>query len=643
MYKNFFKKDIPFILLSFFIPLICFLYTSSHSLMFDDAAEFALVIKLGSIAHPPGTPSYILFGFLWTKLTALFSLNITDSLTLFSSLCISFSSLLLYMTFKTISLKLPVKEDLKSKLICCICSIGFATASTTWSWANTVEVYSFQVLALSITLFGLINYHFNRNNISIIVPAAGISLGLGNHHLTMVLFLPFVPLFFLNNVFIYSTKSDKKKKIKNENNSFLKQLFSIFKMQKFWLLIGLTLLMTFGFYCWMFLRAQHEYLFMFGQPKTLKEFIYHISGATYLENISSGSEQIVNLRIPYFLKLTTLQLFIFIPFFIAGIVIILKKKLFPLFTIIILYFLFIFFYQLNNNQWGSTDAYLLLPFMVLYFGAFYGAIYYSNNIKIQFILPILLIFQIYYNFTPNNRKSYPVSDSLMKLLDISAPKNSIIIISDWTLIIQYYFYRITENFRPDLIVLNNDIKFEHYKMLPLLYPDFYNQIKFEYDSFINELMKEHPHQVIGTGCDLTTLILEKKYKLLVNKIEEVANLNNVYFLTDPKAHYSFSTANIYSSSRYISGCFSSSMPGDSKANEYFLKLDFDFLKSPLLLKDPAALDKIVDFQTMLDRYMDFYKANNDIDKIQETQNAQNTIFKLQRKMKKNMPFGFVSK
>ena len=264
MYKNFIKKDIPFILLSFFIPLICFLYTSSHSLMFDDAAEFALVIKLGSIAHPPGTPSYILFGFLWTKLTALFSLNITDSLTLFSSLCISFSSLLLYMTFKTISLKLPVKEDLKSKLICCICSIGFATASTTWSWANTVEVYSFQVLALSITLFGLINYHFNRNNISIIVTAAGISLGLGNHHLTMVLFLPFVPLFFLNTVFIYSTKSDKKKKIKNENNSFLKQLFSIFKMQKFWLLIGLTLLMTFGFYCWMFLRAQHEYLFMFG-------------------------------------------------------------------------------------------------------------------------------------------------------------------------------------------------------------------------------------------------------------------------------------------------------------------------------------------------------------------------------------------
>ena len=137
---------------------------------------------------------------------------------------------------------------------------------------------------------------------------------------------------------------------------------------------------------WMFIRAQHEYLFMFGQPKTLKEFIYHISGATYLENITSGSEQIVNLRIPYFLKLTTLQLFIFIPFFIAGIVIILKKKLFPLFTIIILYFLFIFFYQLNNNQWGSTDAYLLLPFMVLYFGAFYGAIYYSNNIKIQHLL-----------------------------------------------------------------------------------------------------------------------------------------------------------------------------------------------------------------------------------------------------------------
>ena len=231
MKNNFSRKDIPFLLLSFFIPMICFLFTSSHSLMFDDAAEFALVIKLGSIAHPPGTPSYILFGFIWTKMTSLFGLNIIDSLTLFASLCISLSSLLLYLSFKIISFKLQVPENYKSRLLCCSCAIGFATASTTWAWANTVEVYSFQVLTMSLVLLGLINYHFNRNNISIFIAAAGLSLGLGNHHLTMVLFLPFIPFFFLENIFVSSVRSGKKNK--NDDDIFLKQFFKVFSSANF--------------------------------------------------------------------------------------------------------------------------------------------------------------------------------------------------------------------------------------------------------------------------------------------------------------------------------------------------------------------------------------------------------------------------
>src|SRR5436189_2899844 len=96
------RKDIPFLLLIFFLPLICFLLTSSHSLMFDDAAEFALVSKLGSIAHPPGNPAYVLTGFLWIKIASLFGMNIIQAMTFLSSICISLSSILLYASFKII-------------------------------------------------------------------------------------------------------------------------------------------------------------------------------------------------------------------------------------------------------------------------------------------------------------------------------------------------------------------------------------------------------------------------------------------------------------------------------------------------------------------------------------------------------------
>ena len=638
MKNNFSRKDIPFLLLSFFIPMICFLFTSSHSLMFDDAAEFALVIKLGSIAHPPGTPSYILFGFIWTKMTSLFGLNIIDSLTLFASLCISLSSLLLYLSFKIISFKLQVPENYKSRLTCCLCAIGFATASTTWAWANTVEVYSFQVLTMSLVLLGLINYHFNRNNISIFIAAAGLSLGLGNHHLTMVLFLPFIPFFFLENIFVSSVRSGKKNK--NDDDIFLKQFFKVFKMRAFWLLTVSTSLLTILFYGWMVMRAQHDYPFMFGKPDTISELFYHISGGSYSKNISSTSEKIISSRIPYFLKLTAMQLFVFFPFFIAGIVIIIRKRLYSLFWIIILYFLFLFLYQLNNNQWSSTDAYMLLPFMVLSIPVFYGAIFYIDKIKAYYVLPVLLCIQIAYNFHLHDRRSYPVSDSLMNLLDKSAPANSIILVSDWSMLIQYYYYRLVENFRPDLVVLNYDFKFTHYRILPKLYPVFYKLIQPEYDNYIHQLSIEHPHQAVNTGCDLSSPALLSSFKTLLLKIENTAKSQNKYFLTDPRSHYFYSSNNFYEPKRFVSGCFSSSMPGETSANDSFLKLGFAFLHSDLLYADPAALDKLVDFQAMLDRYLEYYTSINDSTRISNTQVAHDRIIKYQREMKKSMSFAY---
>ncbi len=633
-------KDIIFPAISFFIPLVLFYQTKSTSLMFDDAAEFALVIKLGSIAHPPGTPSFIMTGMLWTKLTSLFGLNTVDSLTLFASICISTCSLLLYLIFKKITSNLSIQINLKTNIICCACAIAFSTATTTWSWANTIEVYSFQVLAMAITLYGLIGYHFERKKVSVFIAAVGIAAGLGNHHLTMILFLPFIPIFFLRNLFVSVKKSDSNKKIKKSEITFGKKLYTVFTLNDFWMLTSITLLLTVSFYGWMMMRAQYEYPFMFGKPETISELIYHISGGSYSKNISSTSEKIISSRIPYFLKLTILQLFVFLPFFLAGILIMIRKKLYPLFWITALYFLVLFVYQLNNNQWSSTDAYMLLPFMILSITVFYGAIFYKDKIKAHYVLPLLVCIQIAYNFQSHDRRSYKVSDSLMKLLDKSAPANSIVLVSDWSMIIQYYYYRIVENFRPDLVVLNYDFKFTHYRILPLLYPEFYKQIQPEYDNFVSQMFKEHPHQAVNTGCDLSTPALITAFKKLLLKIESTAKFQNKYFLTDPRAHYFYSSNKFYNQNRFVSGCFSSSIPGEVFANDNFLQLDFSFLNSDLLLTDPAALDKLVDFQAMLDRHKEYYSASNDLSRLNKAQVAHDKIIILQRKMKKSMSFAY---
>ena len=49
------------------------------------------------------------------------------------------------------------------------------------------------------------------------------------------------------------------------------------------------------------------------------------------------------------------------------------------------------------------------------------------------------------------------------------------------------------------------------------------------------------------------------------------------------------------------------MPGTQGeiSAEAFLKMDFAFLSSPLLMNDPSSLDKMVDFQAMLDNHISF--------------------------------------
>ena len=197
--------------------------------MFDDAAEFALVVNIGSIAHPPGTPAYIFFGMLWTKLLSITGLNTINALTLFSSFCISLASVLFFLTLKAININVFRIENIKSSIICCSTAIAFSTAATSWAWGNTIEVYGFQVLSMATAFYGLTFYHFYRNNLSIFIASAGLAAGLSNHHLTMILFLPFIFLFFTKNLFDKELIIDKKKsKIKSE--SFITLLFNVLLM-----------------------------------------------------------------------------------------------------------------------------------------------------------------------------------------------------------------------------------------------------------------------------------------------------------------------------------------------------------------------------------------------------------------------------
>lgn len=634
-------KKLLYSIIVFGIPFVLYFLTAADALMFDDAAEFGLVIRLNSIAHPPGTPAYIFFGNLWDSIGQVLNFQPVLHLSMFSALCMSGAVVLLFHSFLSILHHHSKTAELSTQdyTLAGLAAIGFALSATTWAWANTIEVYAFQTIAFSLALYGLISHYFKRNQIYLLIAAAGLALGLSNHHITMIFFLPFIPFFFLEN-FILSTDPVKSKKKSSQDTGIVVQLVSVLRLKKFWLLTGTVTILTLIFYGWMFYRAQSDYAFMFGKPDTLDRLIYHMRGGAYTKNITQTSGSIMAARLPYFLKLTAVQLGIFLPFLIVGCIQLYRSKRKSLLFVCITYFLFLFIYQLNNNQWASTDAYLLLPFMLLMIPVLFGLKQWLPKFKLNYILPLLLLIQIAWIYPSRDRKTYPVDATLMELLDKSAPKNSIVLVSDWTTVMQYQYHRYINNFRKDLIVLNYDIKFTHYRMLMNEYPEFYREIQPEYDRFLKELEKEHPEQLTTTGCDLSTQVLLDAFRALILKMEKVAKNTNRAFLTDPRAHVFYWKEKIYNPSRYVSGCFMSTVPGDSLSAATFLALDYPFLKSSFLLEDPGALDKLVDFQAMLDQHIEFYKLNNDTIRLQQAEAAHSKIMKLQREMKKSMSFAY---
>jgi hypothetical protein len=247
------------------------------------------------------------------------------------------------------------------------------------------------------------------------------------------------------------------------------------------------------------------------------------------------------------------------------------------------------------------------------------------------------------NYAKANSIDYNVSKSIMNTLDYSTPKNSVVIIADWTTVAQYYYYRLAEDFRTDLIVLNYDLKFTHKDILPNVYPEFYQYIKPEYDRFIQLLIQYHPEQAYNTGCTLDNVVLSNAFRDLTFKIQQYCQVNNVAYLVDPKTFVFSLRDKLMTTKSSVSGMFVSNSTTPTGLGKEFLDLEgYNWLQSERLMRDPAAADKLVDLEAMFDFHRNYYKSAGDEASYQKAEASYQRIKRLQREMKDRMEFLFRS-
>ncbi len=189
-----------------------YLITLAPTVLFADGGEFQFVPYILGIAHPTGYPLYLLLGWAWSH--ALPIGDVAYRMNLFSALWAALAVGLSYLVaLRFVRLAAPDIDLLTVRLSGVIAALIFAVGETFWSQAIIAEVYSFNAFFVALVLmlmFWVADCLVNGKAQRYTPPApGGISplafrslvlatvLGLSlTHHLTMLLLLPGILVFF---------------------------------------------------------------------------------------------------------------------------------------------------------------------------------------------------------------------------------------------------------------------------------------------------------------------------------------------------------------------------------------------------------------------------------------------------------------
>jgi hypothetical protein len=304
------------------------------------------------------------------------------------------------------------------------------------------------------------------------------------------------------------------------------------------------------------------------------------------------------------------------------------------------YFVLYLLYQLRIDQSADTDAYLCTPFFLLTvlvpFGMARVSGWYASAI---YLFPAFLLLQTIIQFPKTDLRAFDLSKALLRDLDRSAPESSLILVADWTTMINYTYAREESGFRKDLCVLNYDIKFTHFELLKRNYPQLYKEIAPAYDRYIQLLGEAHPREIYNTGCTLDNPELIESYRNLVLMIRTYCRNHGIAFMADPRAYVFLTQLELFPDAQ-VSGSYVSDREGIG--NDAFLEAEYEWLNLERVKMDPSASDKLVDLEAAFDFQQRYWMMKGDKARQEKAEAGYRRIKKLQRQLKKKMPFLFRS-
>jgi hypothetical protein len=173
-----------------------YLLTVARTVSLWDCGEYIACIHTLGIAHPPGSPFYMILGKVWEQLL-FFIPHVAFRINLLSAVCSVLSCLLMFEIAADFAGKLNLKPGLR---LACGLMAGLLLAFSDTFWFNGVEaeVYAFSITAILLSIWIVIKWEEGGSGsysrwILLLVYLA--FLGIGVHMYSMLL-VPFL-LFFM--------------------------------------------------------------------------------------------------------------------------------------------------------------------------------------------------------------------------------------------------------------------------------------------------------------------------------------------------------------------------------------------------------------------------------------------------------------
>ena len=435
----------------------------------SDGGDLITAVAVGGVAHPTGYPVYLFISRLFQLLpvgTLAFRTN------LLSAIAAILTSLMIYRLVSKL-----VAPGNGAKISGMVSALAFGLAPLIWSQAVVTEVYTLHALFVIAILYQssdhLIMQHPGKW--SNVLSGLVFGLGMGNH-LTTVLLFP---------VLIFSVFPSEKGRL-DWRAIFLRLL---------WMGIGLLAYISLP------LRAASLPKLNWGNPVTLQNFIWLVSGKLYHRQIFDLSPQDIWLRIRSVADMLIDQ------FGIVGLVV-------GLFGLIVFYqpirlylntiwtaFIFIFF----AIGYATFDSYMYLMPVFLCFAIWIGIgvggladmlnhRYQKMGSVIGLLVLLSLFFQAGRHWSTVDASRDVRAEQFGKTVMLQAPVDAIVFAEGDKAIFTLWYFHYALHERQDLIVIATDLlHFDWYQeSLQTNYPQLNLPVPFPFDSTVIAANPERP-------------------------------------------------------------------------------------------------------------------------------------------------------